>query len=163
MPTAPRKKPLPRRVTLPKSRRLTEPARKLLEKALTAMVRMPRTVNMANWYAHDEDVKPKPSVPEGFCGTVACLAGHVVLAAGDKPTAKYPGSTGWYVGNDSIHTIAVRRLNINVDEADKLFYPGEWPIKFFKPKEDGNDLKRMERIKPATIVARVRHWVRTGE
>lgn len=77
-------------VTLPKTGNkivLAPKAHRLLEKALTAMVRRPETFDMGSWLSHDPTVKSSTKTPKPYCGTVACLAGHINLAAGIPPVA----------------------------------------------------------------------------
>src|ERR1700674_2440263 len=57
-------------VTLPTGLVLDRVGKHLLEKALTRIKRHPKSLDMADF------------VGQGSCGTVACLAGHVILAAG---------------------------------------------------------------------------------
>ena len=57
--------------------------RALLRKALAAIKAHPESFHMGYWMQHDPTVKRsrKP-----YCGTTACLAGHIVLAAGFSPS-----------------------------------------------------------------------------
>jgi hypothetical protein len=66
--------------------KLTSEARKLLEKALEAIVAYPQTLNMDRWLEHDIAVEPSDTIPNPYCGTTACIAGHITLAAGYTPT-----------------------------------------------------------------------------
>ena len=55
----------------------------LLRKALAAIKAYPKSFHMDGWLDHDPVVK-RPRKP--YCGTTACLAGHIVLAAGFSPS-----------------------------------------------------------------------------
>lgn len=137
-------------VTLPKSTRLTEPARKLLEKALTAMVRYPETVDMTTWHYHDEGVKPSRGRPEPYCGTIACLAGHVVIAG------KLEGRVA--VTYDNYDEVAAEALGLTDGTgvfAHHIFAPGNSATGKLYPTEP--------RAQARAVVARVKHWLRTGE
>ena len=60
-------------------RKLAPGGKALLKKALEAIKAHPESFDMGGWMAHDFTVK-RPHKP--YCGTTACLAGHIVLAAG---------------------------------------------------------------------------------
>lgn len=60
---------------------LTKNGRRLLMKALAAIKAHPDSFNMGTYMLHDSSVKSTGR----YCGTIACLAGHIVLAAGVKP------------------------------------------------------------------------------
>lgn len=134
-------------VRLPKSDRLTEPARKLLEKALTAMVRYPETVDMGELYQHDPHVKSTRKLPAPYCGTVACLAGHVVIASGLKI-----GPLGDYADT------ARRALGLAYDGhffSHKLFSAYN--------SATGQDYPFSPRAQVRAVVSRVKLWNRTGK
>jgi hypothetical protein len=59
---------------------------RIVEEAISALQKHPESANMSTWVDHDEDVEPLADGIEGYCGTVACLAGHIGLALGLPPT-----------------------------------------------------------------------------
>ena len=70
---------------------ITARGRLLLRKALAAIKRYPRSFNMRVFMDHDDAVKGQ----RPYCGTTACLAGHLMLAAGFPPI-----SGGYYYRED---------------------------------------------------------------
>ena len=60
-------------------RKLAPGGKTLLKKALAAIKAHPESFGMGAWMDHDPAIK-RPRKP--YCGTTACLAGHIVLAAG---------------------------------------------------------------------------------
>ena len=68
---------------------VTTTGRALLLKALRAIKRHPRSFSMSTYMSHDLIRPPSKEMPEPYCGTIACIAGHVVLAAG------YPAGMAW--------------------------------------------------------------------
>lgn len=130
-------------VILPKSKHLTEPARRLLSKALNAMVRYPETVDMGTWLDHDEDVKATRKRPKPYCGTVACLAGHIVIAGNLR------------VPDEDYSLAAAEALGLSIDDEIRLFSWRNEALDEEYPKDF--------RAQARAVVNRVKHWVRTGE
>lgn len=150
--TKPRR-PLPtiRVSDLPKSDLLPPAGRRLMAKALTAMVRYPETVDMAEWYYHDDSITPSKQRPTPYCGTVACLAGHIMIAAEKLGDTEDGGFS----------VPAARELGLQEEDYDarhKLFLPsgkeGPWQPYFNATTPRG---------RARAVVARVKHWLRTGE
>lgn len=141
---------------------VTAYGKRLLKRAVAAILERPKTFDMDDWMYHNESVRGK----EPYCGTTACLAGHVVLAAGLKATIM-----GGYQWPDiparlrkrlpehfvySIKTLAEELLGI--DDSGRLFYVGDWPEQFAGPYREAGLRKR------ASILARrVEHYLKTGE
>lgn len=136
-------------VVLQKSPRLTEPARRLLSKALTAMVRYPETVDMSLYYEHSRTVRPTRKRPEPYCGTVACLAGHIVITAGrpinKKVRRDFEGA--------AVKALGGPRYDINTIFRSYDTRGGGW----------GKDWPKSARAQARAVVSRVKYWVRTGK
>lgn len=64
---------------------MTPLGRRLLRQAVANIVKYPQTLNMHTWIRHEKGPRGGKKLPRPFCGTTACLAGHVVLAAGVIP------------------------------------------------------------------------------
>lgn len=91
---------------------LKKSGRKLLMKALRVIRQRPDTFSMEDWIRHDESVKGKAP----YCGTVACLAGHIVLAAGAPPQCDW--------GALSIKTLPARLRALARKVNDELYGDG---------------------------------------
>lgn len=140
--------------------KLSPQGRKLLDKALAAIKAYPETFELGDWITHGHN-RRGPKRPEPYCGTQACIAGHIVLAAGvrlkavlvdgDIDTAAIPKRLQEIARKASrdgiVYTpdLAEHLLGLNKGEACDLFC--EWPSRF----------------SPRAVVSRVRHWLRTGE
>lgn len=143
-------RPLPtvRVSDLPKSDLLPPAGRRLMAKALTAMVRYPETVDMDVFIIHDhDDIKHKRKLPRPFCGTVACLAGHICLAAGTKPTMSY--------SNNFDAVAAAKKLGVNYESIYQIFSYEDTRTHASYPDRPA--------ARARAVVARVKHWLRTGE
>jgi hypothetical protein len=148
---------------------LTRGARNLLRKAVEAIQRHPGALDMDIWMDHDPEVEGE----EPYCGTVACLAGHIVLVAGLKrpkergdfyaaeelPTRLRGGAEGESLV--SVRSVAGRLLGFDCSDelTERLFHPAEWPDRF---------LTNYRRFKTARARAnvlrdRVKHWLETGK
>jgi hypothetical protein len=153
--------------------RVTKTARVLVEKAIRAMRRYPKTVNMREWIQHDERVKGT----DPYCGTEACIAGHIALAAGvphelffrpEDVEPKYRKYVSAPPFGSCSPSEFVEKLfgikegdNLRVsDAASKLFYKEQWPKKFRVPY---NANRRNHAARAKVTIARLRHWLRTGE
>ena len=141
--------------------RLTKNGRALLTKALAAIRRRPETFKMRVWMQHDERVKGR----HPYCGTVACLAGHIVLAAGAPPihADAYASLAGFPRG--------LRRV---AREIQRNTITGCIPISTLaarlvdrdtEPDYGGihNVFASMRCTTHAKIKARVERWLKTGE
>ena len=155
--------------------KLTPAQRALLTKTFAAMRRHAETFDMRVWMAH-EDGGHTASRP--YCGTTACLAGHVVLAAGVKPEqvdaeGQIPikdlpkrlrplAESRWPEDVDevSVADLAAELIGLGSDwEAqDRLFLDGHWPETFSLAYRRATTPK----AKVAAAIARVRHWQTTG-
>jgi hypothetical protein len=143
---------------------LTRGARNLLRRAVEAIQRHPHTLNMALWMTHDSSVEGD----EPYCGTVACLAGHIVLVSGLKPAR---GGEDHYEIDEipsrlyrpgdqrvAVRSLALRLLGDDVDPSP-LFATDDWPIRFER------NYKRFKtaRARARVLRDRVKHWLETGE
>ena len=133
--------------------KLTAKNRAIVEKALRAMLRWPKTVDMALYVSHDPTVRS--TQPHPYCGTTACIAGHIVLAA--TGSRLRPGA--------SYRTAATKILGLKdfTDEdsltGDSLFHAERWPNNYRSRYWAARGPKTRAKI----AVARVRHWLKTGE
>lgn len=140
----------------------------LLTKAVAAIVKHPETFDMGLFMGHDESVKGRAP----YCGTVACLAGHIVLAAGVKPqdddfyfvsdlpakVRKIAERAEVYDGRVGVEGLASAALGLTTDEAKALFYTGRWPA-----SHEQRYLKaRTAKARAQALAKRVAHWLRTG-
>lgn len=122
---------------------------KLLKKIITRLRRMrhPQHFNM-DFYGE-----------KNACGTTACIAGHALLLEGYR-------CTGWdtFVIDslaDPVNpaTEAEERLDLTTNEADRLFYVGNWP-KEFKAARNGRAAKHVYND-PKIAAARIEHFIAT--
>ncbi len=86
---------------------------KLLEKISEHILEEPKRVNMDAWIEED------PKVHKHACHTVGCIAGWAVLLKGTKSERK----GNWW----EIKETAKRLLRVSEDDANTLFYAGQWP------------------------------------
>lgn len=153
--------------------KLTPRSKKIVDKAIAAIKRMPDSFDMQNWIKHNTTTPASGKMPKPYCGTEACLAGHIALAATRRlPDAafgtmyrveKLPKWLHADKAETSYHPVAVdcqhiaERVLGDVD-GEKLFYFHRWPYEFVRgywaksPKE-----------KAKTAVARLRHFLKTGK
>lgn len=149
------------RVTLPKTGKikLAPAAHRLLEKALTAMVRRPETFNMADWIYHDPTVASTRKTPNPYCGTVACLAGHITLAAGVPPVRE--------ITEKSLRGLPNAQTAYKVLAASELAWRG-WinqemlAVALLGEPRIADLFYRTEVKSPYRMVQHVKRWLRTG-
>ena len=115
----------------------------LLRRVARRIVRMPETFDMRDFLSHDPLWRGSKKRPAPYCGTVACIAGHIVLD-GRK---RVPGR--W--NEVDYERLAARRLGLSVLKTRPLFYTNHWPIQFL-----GQSV-------PELAAARIEHFIRTGE
>lgn len=104
----------------------------LLIDVATAILFVPETFYMGSWFE---------SNMEAPCGTVGCLAGHIVTASSRSKSLReawhrFPlrHSSDW----DSTPARACRALRITVEMGDRLFYLCNWPSKYALALDDVN-------------------------
>lgn len=149
----------------------------VLDKAFAAMRRWPDTVDMSDWVYYDDKIAATPRRPAPYCKVVACFAGHFALAAtGRRPTkgdwyniAELPKSlqkaARVYVagGRVSCANLALSALGIPEAARDEtwglLFLTSGWPGKFLSRYNEAPS----GRERAGAVIARVRHWLKTGE
>jgi len=147
-------------------------AKVLVERVLNVLARRPRTVNMEEWMSHDESVEGK----HPYCGTTACLAGHVALAAGFPPVnrsfyyrSEIPAvhrSKFTSNGDDHVFIPSVAQTLLGIPESDivttsRLFHADKWPQEFaraYYAASAADNYRGMSRA----MRARLRHWAKTG-
>jgi len=93
--------------------------RKLLLKTARRITKVPESYNQHEWVM-DSDRSP--------CGTVACLAGEIIICS--EPTVKkgVERLKDIYHGEGSVATEAIELTGLDEDDEDALFYsPKTWP------------------------------------
>ena len=138
---------------------LSSKGRQTLEKAFRAMRKMPMTFNMDTFMSHDVAAHPVRGRPRPYCGTVACLAGHIDLAAnGDQAIA----TRGLLIFPRDTSRRALNALGITLDywKVDhQLFHTYGWPDTFRRRYRNA----RSHRGRVVVAIARVRYWLKTGK
>lgn len=132
---------------------LTKGGVRLLKRAVAAILARPKTFDMRDWLQHDPTVKPRTKAEEPYCGTVACLAGHIVLAAhGTKA--------------HTVEWVASSAINLLTDDGaaqtaiyERLFYIYGWPAKY----ADAYEASRSHIGRARVLAKRVDHFLATGE
>lgn len=121
---------------------------KLLRRIQRHVIEVPKRLDMECFLDRTTDsYVVHKKMPE--CGTVGCIAGWAVAL-----------STKELVPYVNIASTAAKFLSIREEEAEKLFYPHQWPEEF----ED-----RLREAKPQTLkhaqltVERIDHFIKTGE
>ena len=136
--------------------RVTKRGRVLLFKALRAIKKHPRSFSMATFMRHRASVLPSGTRPAPYCGTVACIAGHVVLAAGGRPE-----TMGYYHPSDApaaLKKIVTRAPHgyASIQELAAYLLVGRWN------PETTYELFHDFSITRNNVDAKVRRWLRTG-
>lgn len=130
--------------------------RRLLRRAVAAIQRWPSSLDMQDWITHSVR---KGRRPEPYCGTTACLAGHVALAAGWKPseaTARMENKKWGQI--DWAEDVATRLLGLESHLATRLFYLYMWPDEY----RDAYDSRCSNRARARVVAQRVEHFIKTG-
>lgn len=99
--------------------------RKLLLKTAKRIKEVPESYNQGEWVA-DDDRSP--------CGTVACLAGEIVICSERSVKAGIEKlNLIHFESNDSVADVAVELAGLEEEDADVLFYsPKTWPNRIGK-------------------------------
>lgn len=120
----------------------------LAEDVLTRLEAGRAAVNMGIW------VKLDARTGDGRCGTVACIAGHILIAAGYVPI---PGDMGgdWFRAPDGLRV--VRSVNIPSEAEEVIGFTEEELYDNPDDEEDDGDLFLMWDADEA--IARFRHLV----
>lgn len=156
--------------------KLTTRGRAVLVKAFAAMRKWPDSVNMGDRICHDENIKSSPRRPAPYCGTVACFAGHVALAAtrrrpdvwGDSYSLAFlPKYIRARMNQErdsaTCSDVALAALDVPKDEWDDahecLFATCGWPLEFKRRYKTA----KTPRARASATIARVRYWLKTGK
>jgi hypothetical protein len=143
--------------------------RTIIEDAITAISEHPETANMSVWMEHRHDSLDVPEEENGYCGTTACLAGHLVIAAGlppleyirrahlNAPPAKRARRLHLPTGH--VSALAQKILGTSKDNTSRIFMADNWPSKFAKQYDDA----RNQKGRAKAMVARLKHYLATGE
>ena len=148
--------------------KLSKTALKVIEQAIDSMQAVPDSVDMSHWVRHDDRIDPVDGEPDNYCGTTACLAGHLGLALGLPPVAHVSRQDfnsaplikklGIVVTNRHVSNIAAALLKLN-EEQDRLFNIYSWPTRF----EIRYRKAKTARGRANATIARLRHYLDTGE
>ena len=137
--------------------KLTPKNRAIVEKALRAMLWWPETYDQGKWIEHDLERRATKRRPAPYCGTVACIAGHIALAAGARfayvDVMRFRGEL-WgvnLIADEILGEGAARALF----DARADWWPGEFRLPF--------QAAETAKARATIAVARVRHWLRTGK
>ena len=120
----------------------------LLQRVARRIVRMPETFDMRDFLSHDPLWRGSKKRPAPYCGTVACIAGHILLD-GRK---RVPGR--WVDGEEldvDYEGLAARRLGLSSAETAPLFFQNRWPVQFLGLESA-----------PNRAAARIEYFIRTG-
>ena len=121
-------------------------------------------------------IRPEELWMQGFgretkCGTLACVAGHTLLMSGYRLSPTNPNVfTAWSgakVGPFDVSLVAATLLGLEIVQAEKLFYMGNWPEKFQDAyiKADASDFglraaeSKAEKLR--ILKERVAHFIAT--
>ena len=118
----------------------------LLRRVARRIVRMPETFDMRDFLWHDPLWRGSKKRPAPYCGTVACIAGHIVLDGRKRVPGRWVDD-----GPIAYEQLAARRLGLSVLKTRPLFYTNHWPIQFL-----GQSV-------PELAAARIEHFIRPGE
>ena len=146
----------------------------LLRAVANVIVKRPETFDMGHWLRHEPYTTPTKKTPTPYCGTTACLAGHVVLLLGVSPTV-----TPSYIQSHTLPEKLQRRghhvytlediardaLGLTGQQARGLFYHTHWPTKFRTAFEQMSDLDSRHALREQARIARRRvlYFLRTGQ
>lgn len=164
---------------------------KKLRKLQRYILEEPKRIHMNDWGAHvdPKNKVAKRRIKEAFCitksydrtdllstllavnppcGTMACAAGSLCVIGGlIKPAKKRVNGGGYYQFPSNTPEIAAKYLGIDEEIADRLFYFKEWndddngwPKKF---ENSLNNTKPGTKAYAKVVVARIEHFIRTGE
>lgn len=133
----------------------TEEQARILREAVAVIKANPATFDMGDWTNH--------------CGTVCCLAGHVVRnSVGAEQWAEVVNNEfAWKGYEPSIRQRASDLLKIGEEEEDVLFHLEGWPCEFVTNEvvvddDDGREYE-FESTTADLLAARVERWIETGE
>src|SRR6266404_3831593 len=130
--------------------KLSESGRKILWAAVRAIEKYPRTFSIHDWISHNPRIKGE----NPYCGTVACIAGHIVLQVLDKAPEDYlncpvPSQYRRSLGESAtVDTLATKILGADFDSTDMLFTTFKYHGK---------------KITSQNVRDRVKEWLRTGD
>lgn len=146
----------------------------IVEDAIAAIEQHPASVNMMTWLLHDETVPATVGEFPNYCGTIACLAGHIGIALGLPPKESFTRA-------ELLQSSRVRRLNLHTavsdaawdglhvsdlaarvlklgDNYQRVFSLFAWPYRF---KRDYTRAKT-DKGRASTMVRRLRYYLETG-
>lgn len=121
----------------------------LLRKIQRAITKEPLRVDMLMSLTHDKsDLACLRQMPK--CGTVGCIAGWAVVYSGQDKKNLWLGS---------VLRIGQKVLWLDHSQAQRLFWPSNWPQKFMdeldKFKDGTSDYARV-------VCARIGHFIKTS-
>lgn len=145
---------------------LTKKAVRRLEAVIECIKEEPKRLSMADWgtvyniksknfkeQAREDDL-PK-------CGTVACIAGWVVLLENRKKrltaARKAAEKNGSSHSPDDLDILACEFMDMDMETGGKLFFTGSWPDPFSGQYEEADTARgRMK-----ATVDRIKHFIKT--
>ena len=137
---------------------ITPRGRTLLLEAVRNIERYPETFDMYHYMRRDERRRPPRQRPAPFCGTVACIAGHVCLAAGLPPRGYFyahePDLPEWF-------RAVLRRSSNGLWIGDAAAYLLRGRIRKTFPDPLTATLFHNFSITRRNVRAKVRAWLRT--
>jgi hypothetical protein len=154
---------------------MTKQGKELLTQVARIIVERADSFDMNEWYEHDAKVKPNRKAPAPYCGTVACIAGHVSILAGvrDKhlelygqPIVKVDTLPRRIMDTFSLHDVgempmsdfAGKVLGLAINEQRRLFFVTNWPKKYKCLYYESATNRARARI----AAQRIRSFIKTG-
>ena len=118
----------------------------LLRRVARRIVRMPETFGMRDFLSHDPLWQGSKKRPAPYCGTVACIAGHIVLDGRKQLPHRW----------SNFERLAADRLGLSRHETIPLFFENSWPTQFRGRTSTPNRAA-------SRAAARIEHFIRTGK
>jgi len=138
---------------------------RLLRKIEKHITDEPEKFDMADWIGSDY-TKTRP-----HCGTTCCIGGWAAVETGWRVVSRkdiwgyfehyfVDPNNKEFAPLSAMMSAARKALNINEKEADRLFYSDNWPSPF---QEVEDNIRSTKKDKAKNAVARIEHFIETGE
>lgn len=135
---------------------------KLLRKIQENILKKPAKFDMKDWMV------PSKSAHKPVCGTTCCIGGWAMVEHGWKigfsgkdedgdPIVSF-FKNGKPIPSADGETVAAKLLNLDTNQKTKLFYAHSWPEPFRKLNDSD-----IPSVRAANAVARIEHFINTGE
>lgn len=129
----------------------------LLRKIQRKFREFPQIVYMEDW---QRDTKKRAATP---CGTVGCIAGHVVLMEDGKKKLKrlFLKHSNLVLTGMSlpIPRRAADLLDLDPQQADALFFVDSWPYRFWSSHRTAGSQTKVAEV----VCDRINHFIKTGK